>query len=161
VAIATVHGIRHLVGWNFRHLVNVHREAGFNAVNLLQGYPPISIVNPKELIYAFDRWVSGFGVPPSGGGFLCRHHFRRPPEGGTTSLRSSRARTDVAKNVFLESLLILGGSGSWRCCNSEMPGGAEQPKNERRDRKAHETHEKTHHRRAGAHHRDGGAGDRY
>lgn len=51
VAICTVHGIRHLVSWNFRHLVNVQREAGFNAVNLLQGYPPISIVNPKELIY--------------------------------------------------------------------------------------------------------------
>lgn len=51
VAIATVQGIRHLVSWNFRHLVNVQREAGFNAVNLLQGYPPISIVNPKELIY--------------------------------------------------------------------------------------------------------------
>ena len=25
---------------------------GFNAVNLLQGFPPVSIVNPKELIYA-------------------------------------------------------------------------------------------------------------
>jgi hypothetical protein len=26
-------------------------EKGFNAVNLLQGYPLISIVNPLELIY--------------------------------------------------------------------------------------------------------------
>ena len=51
VAICTVHRINFLVSWNFRHLVNVQREAGFNAVNLLQGYPMVSIVNPKELIY--------------------------------------------------------------------------------------------------------------
>ena len=51
VALCTVHRINHLVSWNFRHLVNVRREACFNAVNLLQGYPPVSIVNPKELIY--------------------------------------------------------------------------------------------------------------
>ena len=51
VAICTVQRINFLVSWNFRHLVNVQREAGFNAVNLLQGYPMVSIVNPKELIY--------------------------------------------------------------------------------------------------------------
>jgi predicted nucleic acid-binding protein len=51
VAICTTHGIPYLVSWNFRHLVNVRREAGFNAVNLLQGYRSIRIVNPKELIY--------------------------------------------------------------------------------------------------------------
>lgn len=51
VATCTVHRVNHLVSWNCKHLVNVRREAGFNAVNLLQGYPPVSIVNPKELIY--------------------------------------------------------------------------------------------------------------
>jgi hypothetical protein len=51
VATCTVHRVNYLVSWNFKHLVNVRREAGFNAVNLLQGYPPVSIVNPKELIY--------------------------------------------------------------------------------------------------------------
>ena len=54
VATCTVHRVRHLVSWNFKHLVNVRRAAGFNAVNLLQGYPPVSIVNPKELIYGND-----------------------------------------------------------------------------------------------------------
>jgi hypothetical protein len=29
-----------LVSWDFRHLTNVGRESGFNAVNLLQGYRP-------------------------------------------------------------------------------------------------------------------------
>ena len=51
VAACTVYGIGLLVSWNFKHLVNVRREAGFNGVNLLNGYPAIRIVNPLELIY--------------------------------------------------------------------------------------------------------------
>ena len=51
VAACTVHGVGLLVSWNFKHLVNVRREAGFNGVNLLKGYPEIRIVNPLELIY--------------------------------------------------------------------------------------------------------------
>ena len=51
VAVCTVARLQYLVSWNFRHLVNVQRKAGFNAVNLLQGYPPIRIVNPLELIH--------------------------------------------------------------------------------------------------------------
>ncbi len=51
VAACTVAKIDFLVSWNFRHLVNVQREAGFNAVNLLQGYQTLRIVNPLELIY--------------------------------------------------------------------------------------------------------------
>lgn len=51
VAVCTVARINLLVSWNFHHLVNVQREAGFNGVNLLQGYPPVRIVNPLELIY--------------------------------------------------------------------------------------------------------------
>jgi predicted nucleic acid-binding protein len=51
VAVCTVAQLEYLVSWNFRHLVNVEREKGFNAVNLLQGYRPIRIVNPLELIY--------------------------------------------------------------------------------------------------------------
>lgn len=55
VATCTVYRVNHLVSWNFKHLVNVRREAGFNAVNLLQGYPSVSIVNPKELIYGHSE----------------------------------------------------------------------------------------------------------
>lgn len=51
VATCTVAKLDYLVSWNFRHLVNVQREAGFNAVNLLQGYQAVRIVNPLELIY--------------------------------------------------------------------------------------------------------------
>jgi len=51
VATCTIARLDYLVSWNFRHLVNIQREAGFNAVNLLQGYPPVRIVNPLQLIY--------------------------------------------------------------------------------------------------------------
>ena len=51
VAVAVVHKIDLVVSWNFKHLVNIHREKGFNAVNLLQGYPPVRIVTPLQLIY--------------------------------------------------------------------------------------------------------------
>lgn len=52
VAACTVSRHNLLVSWNFRHLVSVQRETGFNAVNLLQGYPTLRIVSPLELIYA-------------------------------------------------------------------------------------------------------------
>ncbi len=55
VAACTVARLDYLVSWNFKHLVNVEREKGFNAVNLLQGYPPICIVNPLELIYGHEN----------------------------------------------------------------------------------------------------------
>lgn len=55
VAACTLAGIGLLVSWNFRHLVNVRREAGFNGVNLLKGHPAIRIVNPLELIYEPEK----------------------------------------------------------------------------------------------------------
>ena len=55
VAVCTVARIDYLVSWNFKHLVNVRREAGFNAVNLLQGYPSVRILSPLELIYGIQE----------------------------------------------------------------------------------------------------------
>ncbi|MDD5262279.1 MAG: hypothetical protein PHD76_10585 [Methylacidiphilales bacterium] len=49
VAIAVVHRVPVLVSWNFKHLVNRDRRTAFNAVNLLQGYPPVDILSPLEL----------------------------------------------------------------------------------------------------------------
>ncbi len=51
VAIATTHGIGVLVSWNFRHLANYRREAGFNRVNMESGYPVIRIISPLEIVY--------------------------------------------------------------------------------------------------------------
>jgi len=55
VAICTVARIGYLVSWNFKHLANVRREAGFNAVNLLQGYPAVRIVAPTLLIHGHEE----------------------------------------------------------------------------------------------------------
>ncbi len=50
VALATVNGADVVASWNFKHLVHLDKIRGFNAVNLLQGYPPIEIRSPKELV---------------------------------------------------------------------------------------------------------------
>ena len=54
VAVCTVARIEYLVSWNFKHLANVRRESGFNAVNLLQGYSSLRIVAPNFLIHGHD-----------------------------------------------------------------------------------------------------------
>ena len=54
VAACVAGGCVLLVSWNFRHLANVTREAGFNAVNILNGYPSVRIVSPLEIIYEED-----------------------------------------------------------------------------------------------------------
>ena len=51
VAACTIARCDYLVSWNFRHLVNVRRESGFNGVNLLAGFPSVRIINPLEIIY--------------------------------------------------------------------------------------------------------------
>jgi len=55
VAVCSVARIEYLVSWNFKHLANVRREAGFNAVNLLQGYPAVRIVAPTALIHGHEE----------------------------------------------------------------------------------------------------------
>jgi hypothetical protein len=55
VAMCSVSRTDHLVSWNFKHLANVTRESGFNAVNLLQAYPPVRIVAPTFLIYGHEE----------------------------------------------------------------------------------------------------------
>lgn len=50
VAIATVHRADLVVSWNFRHIVNVERIRLFNAVNLVEGYQPIEIRSPREVV---------------------------------------------------------------------------------------------------------------
>lgn len=49
IAVATVARVDVLVSWNFRHIVNLDRIHGFNAVNLRSGYPLLEIRSPLEL----------------------------------------------------------------------------------------------------------------
>src|SRR5688500_5714910 len=50
IALATINKADILVSWNFKHIVNVLRIRGYNAVNLKLGYPQIDIRSPKEII---------------------------------------------------------------------------------------------------------------
>ena len=50
IAIATVHNVDLIVSWNFKHIVNINKIRGFNAVNLKMGYPLIDIRSPQEVI---------------------------------------------------------------------------------------------------------------
>jgi predicted nucleic acid-binding protein len=50
VAIATVAKADVIVSWNFRHIVHFDKIRGFNAVNLREGYGPIEIRSPREVV---------------------------------------------------------------------------------------------------------------
>jgi predicted nucleic acid-binding protein len=50
VAIATTAGCAAIVSWNFRHIVSFHRIPLYNAVNALNGYNPIAIHSPLEVL---------------------------------------------------------------------------------------------------------------
>jgi hypothetical protein len=58
IAIATISRVEVLVSWNFRHIVNLQRIRGYNAVNLRDGYPLLEIRTPQEVIrYAEEREI--------------------------------------------------------------------------------------------------------
>ena len=50
IATATIHKVDYLISWNFKHIVNVFRIKGYNAVNLKNGYIQLDIRSPKEII---------------------------------------------------------------------------------------------------------------
>ncbi len=50
VAIATVYGCAGLVSWNFKHIVSEDKSLAFNLANMEQGYPPVFIASPKEIL---------------------------------------------------------------------------------------------------------------
>ncbi len=54
IAMATINQVDILVSWNFKHIVNVKRIRGYNAVNMKLGYKTIDIRSPIEIIYNED-----------------------------------------------------------------------------------------------------------
>lgn len=50
IALATIHNADILLSWNFKHIVNVVRIIGYNSVNIAEGYKPIDIRSPRELM---------------------------------------------------------------------------------------------------------------
>ena len=47
IALAAINKADILVSWNFKHIVNIFRIRGYNAVNLKLGYSQIDIRSPK------------------------------------------------------------------------------------------------------------------
>jgi predicted nucleic acid-binding protein len=50
IAITAFYGLDGLVSWNYRHMVNLNVKRAVNAVNLKQGYKPIEILSPEEVL---------------------------------------------------------------------------------------------------------------
>jgi hypothetical protein len=50
VALATESQCAVIVSWNFKHIVNFKKIPLYNGVNLAQGYGPIAIHTPQEVI---------------------------------------------------------------------------------------------------------------
>jgi predicted nucleic acid-binding protein len=55
IATATIRKVDILVSWNFKHIVNVFRIRGYNSINLREGYSPLDIRSPKEIVYNEDN----------------------------------------------------------------------------------------------------------
>lgn len=55
IALATINRADVLISWNFKHIVNLKRIHGYNAVNLKLGYPILEIRSPKEIIDYEDK----------------------------------------------------------------------------------------------------------
>lgn len=49
IAIATVYEADLLISWNFKHMVNITKIAGYNSVNENEGYKRIEIRSPREI----------------------------------------------------------------------------------------------------------------
>ena len=50
IALASVAGVDFVVSWNFKHIVQFEKIAGYQAVNLMNGYREIRIYSPKEVV---------------------------------------------------------------------------------------------------------------
>ena len=48
IAIATINSADFLVSCNFKHIVNIQRIRGFNAINIKNGYRQLEIRSPRE-----------------------------------------------------------------------------------------------------------------
>jgi hypothetical protein len=50
IACATINKVDYLISWNFKHIVNVFRIRGYNAINIKSGHIQLDIRSPKDII---------------------------------------------------------------------------------------------------------------
>jgi predicted nucleic acid-binding protein len=55
IALATINRADFLISWNFKHIVNVQRIRGYNAINIKNGYKLLEIRSPRDFEkYEYD-----------------------------------------------------------------------------------------------------------
>lgn len=50
IACATLNKVDYLISWNFKHIVNIFRIRGYNAINIKNGHIQLDIRSPKDII---------------------------------------------------------------------------------------------------------------
>jgi len=55
IALATINRADFLISWNFKHIVNVQRIRGFNAINIKNGYKELEIRSPRDFMTYDDN----------------------------------------------------------------------------------------------------------
>ena len=55
IALATANNADYLISWNFKHIVNVQRIRGYNAINIKNGYKQLEIRSPRDFIQYEDN----------------------------------------------------------------------------------------------------------
>jgi predicted nucleic acid-binding protein len=55
IALATVNRADFLLSWNFKHIVNVQRIQGYNAINIKNGYKQLEIRSPRDFMTYEDN----------------------------------------------------------------------------------------------------------
>ena len=50
IALATINKADYLISWNFKHIVNVQRIRGYNAINIKNGYKLLEIRSPRDFV---------------------------------------------------------------------------------------------------------------
>ncbi len=50
IALATISQADLLISWNFKHIVNIQRIRGYNAINIRNGYKQLGIRSPRDLM---------------------------------------------------------------------------------------------------------------
>lgn len=55
IALATINRADFLISWNFKHIVNVQRIRGYNAVNIKNGYKQLEIRSPRDFMTYGDN----------------------------------------------------------------------------------------------------------
>ncbi|WP_310992967.1 PIN domain-containing protein [Aequorivita marina] len=50
IALATINQVDLLISWNYKHIVNIQRIRGYNSINIKNGYKPLEIRSPRDLM---------------------------------------------------------------------------------------------------------------